>query len=101
MRARIWHFEEVRGSKRSGTIQTLIESGAENGFDVSVITSEQTKLSSGQTVEVSSTIIRDLLAKGNVADAAIAMGRPYRLAEEIISGRGKGKYIMLPYITTR
>ena len=49
------------------------------------------ELSAGRRVKISSTLIRDLLANGNVADAAIALGRPYRLLEKVIPGRGKGK----------
>ncbi|MBN2269311.1 MAG: hypothetical protein JXN61_01775, partial [Sedimentisphaerales bacterium] len=60
------------GSARSGNIDTLQELAAANGFEVSVITAEQVELSAGRSVTVSSTIIRNLLAEGNVADAAIA-----------------------------
>jgi len=84
------------GSGRSGGISTLQELGAENGFDVSVVTAKEVELSAGRTVKVSSTIVRDLLANGDVADAAVALGRPYRLMERIIAGRGKGRRLGFP-----
>ena len=60
------------GCGRDGSIQTLEKLGAEKGFEVSLIEAKEVKLSTGQTVKVSSTIIRDLLARGKVADAAVA-----------------------------
>jgi riboflavin kinase/FMN adenylyltransferase len=84
------------GSGRSGGIGTLQELGAENGFDVRVVTAKEVALSAGRTVEVSSTIVRNLLTDGDVADAAVAMGRPYRLMERIIAGRGKGRRLGFP-----
>lgn len=84
------------GSGRSGNINTLQELAAANGLEVSVIIAEQVELSGGRSVTVSSTIIRNLLAEGNVADAATALGRPYRLIERIIPGRGKGRRLGFP-----
>jgi riboflavin kinase/FMN adenylyltransferase len=84
------------GSGRSGGISTLQELGVENGFDVCVVTAKEVAFSSGRTVEVSSTVVRNLLANGDVADAAVAMGRPYRLMERIIAGRGKGRRLGFP-----
>lgn len=84
------------GSGRSGGITTLQGLGAENGFDVSVVTAKEVELSAGRTVEVSSTIVRSLLTNGDVADAAVSLGRPYRLMERIIAGRGKGRRLGFP-----
>ncbi|HLB72747.1 MAG TPA: riboflavin biosynthesis protein RibF, partial [Sedimentisphaerales bacterium] len=84
------------GSARSGNINTLQRLAAANGFEVAVIIAEQVELSAGRNVTVSSTIIRNLLAEGNVADAAIALGRPYRLMGKIIPGRGKGRRLGFP-----
>jgi len=84
------------GCGRDGSIQTLQKLGAEKGFEVSVIEAREVKLSIGQTVKVSSTIIRKLLAGGKVADAAIALGRPYRLIGQVIAGKGKGKQLGFP-----
>ena len=84
------------GSGRRGKAQTLQKIGQEKGFLVSVIEPKETKLSTGQTVKVSSTVIRNMLKKGDVADAALALSRPYRLIGQIIPGRGKGKQLGFP-----
>jgi len=47
-------------------------------------------------VRVSSTMIRYMLRSGNVADAAILLGRPYKLIGKIIPGKGKGKELGFP-----
>jgi len=84
------------GYRRSGNIHTLQEFGAEEGFLVSVIGAREVKLSTGQTAKVSSTMIRNMLEGGRVADAAAALGRPYRLIGEVVPGRGKGKKLGFP-----
>ena len=89
------------GAKRAGNIDTLRKLGARWGFDVSVIEPKQIELSTGQLVRVSSTLIRYMLESGHVADAAAALGRPYRLVEEIIPGRGIGKKLGFPTLNMK
>ena len=84
------------GSGRAGNVQLLQKLGAENGFEVSVIDCRSVKLSTGQPVKVSSTVIRNLLSVGSVADAAVALGRPYRLLGRVVRGHGKGKRLGFP-----
>jgi riboflavin kinase/FMN adenylyltransferase len=89
------------GVERAGNIDTLRKLGAKNGFEVSVIRPKQIRLSTGQTVKVSSTIIRYMLESGHVADARAALGRPYRLVEQIIPGRGIGKKLGFPTLNMK
>ncbi|UCF44265.1 MAG: bifunctional riboflavin kinase/FAD synthetase [Planctomycetota bacterium] len=89
------------GAGRAGSIQTLKNLAAEHAFEVSVISSKQVTLSTGQIVSVSSTIIRYMLESGHVEDAAIALGRPYRLAEKIMPGRGIGKKLGFPTLNMK
>ncbi len=84
------------GSDRRGSIETLVEAGKENVFEVSVIAPRQVRISDGRTAAVSSTLIRNLLAQGEVGDAVAALGRPYRLIEKVVAGRGKGKRLGFP-----
>ncbi|MHC4462126.1 MAG: bifunctional riboflavin kinase/FAD synthetase [Planctomycetota bacterium] len=84
------------GCGRGGGIRTLQELGAEKGFEVSVIGAKEVELSTGQTVTISSTLIRNMLESGSVADAALALSRPYRLIGRIIPGRDKGKQLGFP-----
>jgi riboflavin kinase/FMN adenylyltransferase len=42
-----------------------------------------------------------MLIKGSVADAALALSRPYRLIGRIVPGRGKGKQLGFPTANMR
>ena len=86
------------GYGRSGNVHTLHSLGTEKGFLVSIIEAKEVRLSIGQAVKISSTMIRNILESGKVADAAIALGRPYRLMGKIISGRGKGRQLGFPTV---
>lgn len=89
------------GLHRAGNIDTLRELGSQRGFEVCVIGPKEIKLSTGQTVRVSSTLIRYMLESGHVTDAAAALGRPYRLIEKIIPGRGIGKKLGFPTLNMK
>ncbi|MHC4482942.1 MAG: bifunctional riboflavin kinase/FMN adenylyltransferase, partial [Planctomycetota bacterium] len=84
------------GYQRTGNIDILQQLGAERGFQVRVIEAKKIKLSTGQTVRVASTMVRNLLEAGSVADATAALGRPYRLIGRVIPGHGKGKQLGFP-----
>ena len=84
------------GSGRTGGIHTLYNLGVDKGFLVSIIDSKEVKLSIGQAVKVSSTVIRTALQQGKVADAAVALSRPYRLIGRVVPGHGKGKQLGFP-----
>src|SRR5581483_7821919 len=45
---------------------------------------------------ISSTRIRDLLEAGEVAEAARLLGRPYRLAGEVLGGAQRGRQLGFP-----
>jgi riboflavin kinase/FMN adenylyltransferase len=83
------------GYGRSGNVRTLRELGEKFGFKTVVVPGKSIKLSSENT-RVSSTLIRHLLHKGKVADAARALGRYYRLSGPTAPGKGKGKELGFP-----
>jgi len=89
------------GAGRAGNVHMLHSLGMEKGFGVSIIESQQVKLSIGPSVKVSSTIIRNLLKEGKVADAAVALGRAYRLIGRIVPGKGKGKQLGFPTLNMK
>ncbi len=89
------------GVGRTGNVNTLKELGAEKDFEVVIIEPKKIKLSTGQTFRVSSTMIRYMLESGHIADAGIALGRPYRLLEQIIPGRGIGKKLGFPTLNMK
>lgn len=84
------------GSGRTGSVHTLRNLGGQRGFEVSVIDAKRVKLSIGQSVRISSTMIRNLLEAGKVADAAVALGRPYRLIGRVVPGAGRAKLLGFP-----
>jgi riboflavin kinase / FMN adenylyltransferase len=87
-----FHF----GENRTGNINTLTYLAGEFGFEVVIVEPAHAKLSIGPAVNISSTLIRNLLIDGKVADAAVALGRPYRLIGKIVPGKGKGKRLGFP-----
>ena len=89
------------GAGRTGTTDTLRKLAERNGFEVFVIEPREIRLSTGQNVRVSSTMIRYMLESGHVADAGAALGRPYRLVEEIIPGRGIGRKLGFPTLNMK
>jgi riboflavin kinase/FMN adenylyltransferase len=84
------------GVNRAGNIDTLKQMAKPNGFDVVVVPAKLVRLPTGQSVRVSSTTIRYMLQSGCVVDAALLLGRQYRLIGQIIPGRGKGRQLGFP-----
>jgi len=84
------------GYERKGSVHTLQKLAEAKGIEVVIVGPKKAKLADSRTVEVSSTVIRDMVTKGKVADAAILLGRPYRLISGIVPGRGKGKRLGFP-----
>ena len=83
-------------ANRQGNIAILTALGQDYGFEVVVVDAKYIHLSTGQRIRVSSTMIRYMLESGHVAEAALALGRPYRLTGQIASGRGKGRELGFP-----
>jgi len=84
------------GYGRSGNVQVLKELGERFGFEIVVVPGKRIKYADRQNTRVSSTLIRHLLYKGRVADAAKALGRYYRLSGATTPGKGKGKKLGFP-----
>lgn len=88
-------YDFCYGSKRSGNIETLRESGAENGFDVHVVDQVEIELD-GKFQVVSSSLIRNLIQEGRVERASECMGVDFVLAGEVVHGFGRGKTLEYP-----
>jgi riboflavin kinase/FMN adenylyltransferase len=84
------------GYGRSGDVETLKKLGQKFGFELVVVPGKQIILADEQNTRVSSTLIRHLLHKGKVADAAQALGRYYRLSGRTTHGKGKGRQLGFP-----
>jgi len=79
------------GHHRSGDLLTLQALGQKIGFEVYVV--PPLNISSGR---VSSSRIRACLKEGDVETAAYLLGRPYRLAGEVVHGAKRGRRMGFP-----
>ena len=79
------------GHDKKGNDTYLISSGQELGFDVEVIDAFKV----GKDI-VSSTLIRNLILKGEVTAAAKLLGRWYNVAGIVVSGFGRGLKLGFP-----
>ena len=83
--------EDTRfGVRNSGDVVTLRRLGAEHGFEV------VTLADIGNGGRWSSSRIRDLVTRGDVAGAAELLGRPHRVAGEVVHGDHRGRGLGYP-----
>ncbi|MBE0537794.1 MAG: bifunctional riboflavin kinase/FAD synthetase [Phycisphaerae bacterium] len=83
------------GYGRSGTVQDLRQLGADRSFDVVVVPPRRVTIG-GEPCICSSSLIRRLIAEADVAAAAHALGRRYRLIGRTHPGRGIGRQLGFP-----
>lgn len=86
------------GRGRAGGLDDLRSLGREFGFAVRVLDEVATELEDQSVVRVSSSVIRWLLGRGRVADAARLLGRRYELAGEVIRGDRLGRTLGFPTV---
>lgn len=91
MRHFVIGYDHGFGRGRSGDVDTLRAIGAELGFEVDVVEPVQE-----QGAPLSSSVIRRLLAAGDVAAAASALGRPYAMTGTVVRGEGVGRRLGFP-----
>lgn len=89
------------GSKRAGDVALLVALGSRLGqlglgFETIVVDPVQVSLSDASLVKASSTIVRWLLARGRVTDAARVLGRPYTVEGTVVRGDQRGRTIGVP-----
>jgi riboflavin kinase/FMN adenylyltransferase len=89
------------GKGRGGTMQKLRAWAAQSSVHFHVAEPVQAVLLNLSIVTVSSSLIRWLIALGRVRDAAICLGRPYRLSGEVIKGHQRGRTIGTPTANLR
>ena len=78
-------YDFFYGHKRAGTPQMLADAGARLGFSVEIVAPV------AELGEVfSSTAVRLKLAEGDVAGAAHALGRPWRVTGKVVGGAKRG-----------
>jgi riboflavin kinase/FMN adenylyltransferase len=84
-----FHF----GNHRRGNVELLARMGAQYGFDV---TGVRLVTVGADTLPVSSTRIRQLLAEGEVESAARLLARPHQVRGTVIHGDKRGRQLGFP-----
>ena len=74
------------GAKRAGDYAMLDAAGATQGFDVARMNSYEVR-----GLRVSSSAVRDALARGAMQDVAQLLGRPYAISGHVVHGRKLGR----------
>ena len=87
-------YDHGFGRQRAGNVNVLRSLGRRDGFAVEVIDPVSTP--DGQAV--SSTAIRRAIAGGDLAKAAVGLGRPYSVSGKVIRGAGRGARIGFPTV---
>lgn len=87
------------GKDRAGNVGTLKELGQKYGFEV-IALKKVVFTPSGykEPQEVSSTLIKDEILKGNIEDANEMLGEPFTIVQEILHGKQVGREIGFPTI---
>lgn len=89
-------YDHGFGRARAGDIEVLRTLGGILGFDVDVVDAVQ----DGHQA-VSSSNIRRLLMDGDVATAALGLGRPYSFRGPVVHGMGRGRELGFPTANIR
>lgn len=84
-------YDHGFGHERSGDAATLRALGAREGFTVDVV---EPVIVAG--APVSSSRIRAFLSNGDLAGAALGLGRPYSLRGRVVRGDGRGRTLGFP-----
>ncbi len=74
------------GARRAGDYAMLDAIGTAAGFDVARMNSYEVR-----GLRVSSSAVRDALAAGDMARAAVLLGRPYAISGHVVHGRRLGR----------
>jgi riboflavin kinase/FMN adenylyltransferase len=74
------------GVRRSGDYAMLDSAGSREGFDVARMNSYEV-----HGLRVSSSAVREALARGDMAGAAALLGRPYSISGHVVHGRKLGR----------
>jgi riboflavin kinase/FMN adenylyltransferase len=74
------------GAQRAGDYAMLDAAGAERGFDVARMNSYEV-----HRLRVSSSAVREALARGDMDAAAALLGRPYAISGHVVHGRKLGR----------
>ena len=86
------------GKARAGTVDTLRELGGQFGFETVVIEPVRATLSDHSSVVVSSSMIRWLIKRGRMDDAAKLLGHAHAIQGIVVRGDQRGRTIGVPTV---
>jgi riboflavin kinase/FMN adenylyltransferase len=84
-------YDFTYGQKRAGNVDSLRAAGERHGFDVEVVNAVAV-----DGLVASSTKVREFVLEGNVAGAAMLLGRPFDVDGKVVRGAGRGRTIGVP-----
>jgi riboflavin kinase / FMN adenylyltransferase len=84
------------GAKRLGDYAMLDAAGAQQGFDVARMNSYEVR-----GLRVSSSAVREALARGAMDEVAQLLGRPYAISGHVVHGRKLGRELQCPTLNLR
>lgn len=86
-------YDYMFGKGRSGHIVDLTQMGEQYGFKLEVVDKFEIN-----GTPVKSSLIRKLVAEGNIQNANLLLGRPYFMFGQIIHGKGLGRTLGFPTV---
>ena len=92
MRSLLIGHDHGFGYGRAGDVAVLRTLGARDGFDVEVVPA----IALGSGAVVSSTAIRDAVARGDLTAAHDGLGRPYSMSARVVHGEKRGRLLGYP-----
>jgi len=84
------------GARRAGDVASLVAAGRANGFEVAVLS----QVDQGGE-RVSSTRVREALARADFAEATRLLGRPYAITGRVAHGAKRGRALGFPTANVR
>lgn len=84
------------GRDRRGDIHLLRRLGNQHGFETIVLDPVEAPISDHSLHRASSTLIRWLVARGRMRDAALLLGRPFEIETTVIRGAQRGRDLGFP-----
>lgn len=84
------------GRGRAGDMELLCRLGEEHDFEAVTVPRVRARMGDQTEVPVSSSLVRWLVGRGRVADAAAALGRPFTLTAPVVRGEQRGRTLGVP-----
>lgn len=84
------------GRGRRGTAELLRTLAAGFGCEVHIVSPVTVQVDEGETLLVSSSLIRGLIREGKVRRAGLCLGRAYALFGEVVHGEHRGRTLSFP-----